>query len=304
MSLQEGPPRPPRHAGIVARRFLRHRLAVAGLAVLAGVVLLALVGGHLWRYGYTVQSNDLSQAPGWKHPFGTDALGHDMLAQVLRGANKSVMIALVVAALSTTFGTLVGALAGFYRGWVDAALMRATDLTLTVPSYAAAAVLAYQFGTRRNGWVYLALLLAAFAWMPVARVVRGVFVSLREKEYVQAARALGASNRRILLRHVLPNAMGSIIVNATLVVAAAILAETALSYIGLGIQPPDTSLGLLVSYGEGAATTRPWLFYIPGLFIVIIVLAVNFVGDGLREAFDPTQRQGQGQGGSGGRGRR
>jgi peptide/nickel transport system permease protein len=274
---------------MVLRRFLHHRLAVGGFIVLFLVVLLALFGGKVWHYSYTFQSNDLSQAPSLKHPFGTDELGHDTFARVLRGANKSIIIALLVASMSTAFGTLVGAIAGFYRGWIDSILMRVTDLMLTIPSYAAAAAIAYQFGNRGNGWVYLAVILAGFAWMVVARIVRGVFLSLREKEYVEAARALGASNRRIIFRHLLPNAVGPIIVNATLVVATAILAETALSYIGLGIQPPDTSLGQLVAVGEQAATTRPWLFYFPGLFLIVIVLSINFVGDGLRDAFDPTQ---------------
>jgi glutathione transport system permease protein len=277
------------HRAMVFRRFLHHRLAVGGFLVLFLVVFLALFGGKIWHYSYTFQSNDLSQAPGLKHPFGTDELGHDTFARVLRGANKSVVIALLVATMSTAFGTLVGAVAGFYRGWIDTLLMRFTDLMLTIPTYAAAAAIAYQFGNRSNGWVYLAVILAGFAWMIVARIVRGVFLSLREKEYVEAARALGASNRRIIFRHLLPNAVGPIIVNATLVVAAAILAETALSYIGLGIQPPDTSLGQLVAVGEQAATTRPWLFYFPGLFVIVIVLSINFVGDGLRDAFDPTQ---------------
>jgi peptide/nickel transport system permease protein len=277
------------HREMVFRRFLHHRLAVGGFVVLFLVVLLALFGGKVWHYSYTFQSNDLSVGPSLKHPFGTDELGHDTFARVLRGANKSVIIALLVATMSTAFGTLVGAIAGFYRGWIDSLLMRVTDLMLTIPSYAAAAAIAYQFGNRSNGWVYLAVILAAFAWMIIARIVRGVFLSLREKEYVEAARALGASNWRIIFRHLLPNAVGPIIVNATLVVAAAILAETALSYIGLGIQPPDTSLGQLVAVGQQAATTRPWLFYFPGLFIIVIVLSINFVGDGLRDAFDPTQ---------------
>ncbi len=290
----EGPEReftvkPRSHKEMVLRRFLHHRLAVAAFFVLVVVMMLALFGSHIWHYTYTFQSNDLSQAPSLKHPFGTDELGHDTFARVLRGANKSVIIALMVATLSTGFGTLVGAIAGFYRGWIDSVLMRATDLMLTIPYYAAAAALAYQFGGRSNGWVYLAVILAAFGWMIIARIVRGVFLSLREKEYVEAARALGARNRRIIFRHLLPNAVGPIIVNATLVVAGAILAETALSFIGLGIQPPDTSLGQLVAVGQQAATTRPWLFYFPGLFLIVIVLSINFVGDGLRDAFDPTQ---------------
>ena len=280
----------PRSQGrMIFLRFVHHRLAVVSFVILVAVVLLALFGNHLWHYSYLTQTPDNSVGPSLKHPFGTDELGHDTFAQVLRGAQKSVVIALLVATLSTAFGTLIGSLAGFYRGWIDTLLMRATDLFLTIPSYAAAAALAYQFGGSSNGWIYLAVILAGFAWMPIARIVRGVFLSLREKEYVEAARALGAPNRRIIFRHLLPNSVGPIIVNATLIIAATILAETALSYIGLGVQAPDTSLGLLVVKGQQAATTRPWLFYFPGLFIIIIVLCINFVGDGLRDAFDPTQ---------------
>ncbi len=295
---------------MILRRFLAHKLAVISLVVLAGVIALALIGGRVWHYSYTFQSNDLSQPPSWwpqswgawkgafpphrtgglfQHPMGTDNLGHDTFAQILRGANKSVVIALMVAFLSTTFGTVTGALAGYYRGLADTLLMRSTDLFLTVPAIAVAGVLSYQFASRASGWVYLAFILAALGWMPIARVVRGVFLSLREKEYVEAAIALGARDRRIIFRHLLPNVVGPIIVNATLAVAISILAESGLSFLGLGIQPPDTSLGLLVSSGVQAAQTRPWLFYFPGLFIIVIVLTVNFVGDGLRDAFDPTQ---------------
>jgi peptide/nickel transport system permease protein len=295
---------------MILRRFLAHKLAVISLLVLSGVIVLALVGGHVWHYGYSFQGNDLSQPPSWwphswggwqsaypphrtgslfKHPMGTDNLGHDTFAQILRGANKSVIIALMVAFLSTTFGTVTGALAGYYRGITDTLLMRSTDLFLTVPAIAVAGVLSYQFAARASGWVYLAVILAALGWMPIARVVRGVFLSLREKEYVEAAIALGARDRRIIFRHLLPNVVGPIIVNATLAVAISILAESGLSFLGLGIQPPDTSLGLLVASGVQAAQTRPWLFYFPGLFIIVIVLTVNFVGDGLRDAFDPTQ---------------
>jgi peptide/nickel transport system permease protein len=220
---------------------------------------------------------------------GTDNIGHDSLAQIIRGAKKSVEIALMVALLSTSLGTLIGAIAGFYGKWVDNLLMRVTDLFLTIPYIALAATLSTQFGGSKNGWVILAFILVAFGWMSIARVVRGVFLSLREKEYVDAARALGANDRRIIFRHLLPNSMGPIIVNATITVAVAILAETALSFLGLGIQSPDTSLGTLISSGVQAATTRPWLFYFPGLVIIIICLTVNFVGDGLRDALDPTQ---------------
>jgi ABC-type dipeptide/oligopeptide/nickel transport system permease subunit len=213
------------------------------------------------------------------------------MARILRGAQKSVQVALLVALLSTTFGAVLGAFAGYYRGATDSILMRFTDLVLTVPAIAVLAVLAATLADRAGNWFFIALVLAALLWTYIARVVRGQFLSLREKEFVEAARALGASDRRIIFRHLLPNATGAIIVNATITVAVAILLEAALSYLGVGIRPPDTSLGLLIQDGQQAATTRPWLFYFPGLIIIIIALTVNFVGDGLRDAFDPTQQR-------------
>jgi ABC-type dipeptide/oligopeptide/nickel transport system permease subunit len=274
---------------MILRRFLAHRLAVASLVVFLVVVILSLIGGRLWKYSYADITNEFSSPPSLKHPMGTDDIGHDSLAQVLRGSQKSVQVALMVAFLSTTVGAVIGALAGYYRGWVDSALMRFTDLVLTIPSIAILAVLASTVADQAGNWFFIGLVLSVLLWTYIARVVRGTFLSLREKEFVEAARALGASDTRIMFRHLLPNATGSIIVNATVTVAVAILTETALSYLGLGIQAPDTSLGLLIGAGQQAATTRPWLFYFPGLIIVIIALTVNFVGDGLRDAFDPTQ---------------
>jgi peptide/nickel transport system permease protein len=274
---------------MIIRRFLAHKLAVASLIVFLVVVAGSLLGGRFWHYTYADITPEFSSPPSLKHPMGTDDIGHDSFAQILRGAQKSVQVALLVALLSTTFGAVFGALAGYYRGLTDALLMRFTDLVLTVPLIAILAVLAAAVADRAGNWLFIAFVISALSWMSIARVVRGTFLSLREKEFVEAARALGASDRRIIFRHLLPNATGSIIVNATITVAVAILVETALSFLGLGIQPPDTSLGLLVSTGTQAATTRPWLFYFPGLIIIIIALTINFVGDGLRDAFDPTQ---------------
>jgi ABC-type dipeptide/oligopeptide/nickel transport system permease subunit len=274
---------------MIVRRFLAHKLAVGSLVVFLLVVVASLIGGRIWRYGYAEITPEFSSPPSLKHPMGTDSIGHDSMAQILRGAQKSVQVALMVAFLSTTIGALIGALAGYYRGWIDSALMRFTDLVLTIPLLAILAVLAANVADKAGNWFFIGLVLALVLWTSIARVVRGTFLSLREKEFVEAARALGASDARIMFRHLLPNATGSIIVNATITVAVAILLETALSYLGLGIRPPDTSLGLLVSEGQQAATTRPWLFYFPGLIIVIIALTVNFIGDGLRDAFDPTQ---------------
>jgi ABC-type dipeptide/oligopeptide/nickel transport system permease subunit len=274
---------------MIIRRFLAHKLAVGSLVVFLLMIIISLVGGRFWKYGYADITDQFSTPPSLEHPMGTDDIGHDTLAQVLRGAQKSVQVALLVAFLATTIGTVIGAVAGYYRGWVDSALMRFTDLVLTIPSIAILAVLASTVASQAGNWFFIGLILALLQWTYIARVVRGTFLSLREKEFVEAARALGASDTRIMFRHLLPNATGSIIVNATVTVAIAILLETALSYLGLGIKPPDTSLGLLVSTGQQAATTRPWLFYFPGLIIVIIALTINFVGDGLRDAFDPTQ---------------
>jgi ABC-type dipeptide/oligopeptide/nickel transport system permease subunit len=274
---------------MIIRRFMAHKLAVGSLIVFVLVVIVSLIGGRFWKYGYADITDEFSSPPSLEHPMGTDDIGHDSFAQVLRGAQKSVQVALMVAFLATTLGTVIGALAGYYRGWVDSALMRFTDLVLTIPSIAILALLAATVTEQAGNWFFIGLVLALLQWTYIARVVRGTFLSLREKEFVEAARALGASDARIMFRHLLPNATGSIIVNATITVAVAILLETSLSYLGLGIQPPDTSLGLQVAAGQQAATTRPWLFYFPGLIIVIIALTINFVGDGLRDAFDPTQ---------------
>jgi peptide/nickel transport system permease protein len=167
-------------------------------------------------------------------------------------------------------------------------MMRLVDLLLVFPVIAIAGVLTYTLGSKANGWLYIAAILAFFTWPYVSRIVRGNALSIREKEYIEAARALGATHTRTIIRHVVPNVIGQIIVTVTILMATAILAETSLSFIGLGVQAPDTSLGLLVSAAQPAVQTRPWLFYFPGLFIIIIALTVNFIGDGLRDALDPT----------------
>lgn len=274
---------------LIVRRFLRHRLAVVSLVVFLAIVLVAFVGGALWHYSTSQYTNDYSKGPSLKHPFGTTSDSRDEFALVLRGTQRSLEIALFVAIVSTAIGTVYGAISGFFRGVTDNLLMRVVDLFLTFPVIAVAAVLGDQLGPKANGWLWIAVVLAALTWPYVARVVRGVTLSIREKEYIEASRALGASNSRIIARHVVPNVMGPVIVTVTILVAGAILAETALSFIGFGVKQPDTSLGLLVYAGQTAVETRPWLFYFPGFFIILIALSINFIGDGLRDAFDPTQ---------------
>ncbi|WP_019806492.1 ABC transporter permease [Saccharomonospora halophila] len=273
-------------AQMVLKRFFQHRLAVVSLIVLVAVLLLAFVGGWLWTYDVGDITGDESQPPSWKHPFGTDAVGHDSFAQVLRGTQVSVGVAVLVAVFSTIIGTIWGAIAGYYRGWLDTVLMRIADLVLTLPLLAVAAVLGEVAG---GSWWLIAVVIAGLYWAYVSRVARGVVLSLREKEFIEASKALGAGDLRIIFKHLVPNALGSVIVNATILVAIAILIETSLSYLGFGVRAPDTSLGLLVSDNQTAVSTRPWLFYFPGLFIIVIALTINFIGDGLRDAFDPQQ---------------
>lgn len=292
----QGPARPDREftvearsqSRLILRRFLRHKLAVASLVVFIAVVLFAFVGGALWHYSYDQLTPDISAPPSLRHPFGTDSSGIDLMAMVMRGTQRSLEIALFVALTATCVGTVYGAIAGYYRGVYDTLMMRFVDLVLTFPTIAVAAILGAQVGTSAGSWFFIGIILAALTWPIVARVVRGSVLSLREKEFIEAARALGARDRRIIFGHLVPNVMGSVIVSVTILVATAILSETGLSFIGFGVRPPDTSLGLLVSQAQTAVSTRPWLFYFPGAFIILIVLSINFIGDGLRDAFDPT----------------
>jgi peptide/nickel transport system permease protein len=273
---------------LVLRRFVRHRAAVISLVVFILVTLFAFVGPLMWQYSYADITDDLSQPLSLRHPFGTDMIGHDTFAQVMRGTQQSLKIALAIALIGTVLGSLWGAIAGLYRGKLDSLMMRGVDIVLTLPTIAVAAAVAAQ-GVGRSQWWVIAVILGALTWPYVSRVVRGVVLSLREQEFIEAARALGAGNVRIIMRHLLPNALGPITVTATLTIATGILGEAALSFLGVGVQAPDTSLGLLVSLNKDAVNTRPWLFYFPGLFIIIIALTINFIGDGLRDAFDPKQ---------------
>lgn len=299
---------------IVLRRFLRHRAAMVSIIVLVAVLLLAFSSIGLdvgplqvpgwWRWGYgdvPPPVNDtaptLSLLPQWLggqgirvgvHPLGQDSIGHDMLAQTMRGAQQSIMILFVVGLVSTVLGTVIGAIAGYFGGRVDSILMRVTDLFIIVPLLLFAAIVAHTFSGA--GSIALALVLGVLSWTSLARLVRGEVLALREREFVEAARVAGAGSARIIFRHILPNTVGVIIVSATLTMSATILLETSLSYLGLGVHAPDVSLGYLIGQYETSFTTRPWLFWYPGVLIVIIALCINFIGDGLRDAFDPRQR--------------
>lgn len=297
---------------IVRRRFFRHRVAMVSLLVLLVILVLSatsigwgpIPGWWTWDWNERVpqlqdQSPTLSIRPTWlggggvhlgDHPFGVDdERGRDMFAQVMRGVQSSFIVIFVVGVLSTTIGVVVGAVAGFFGGLVDAFLMRITDVVIVVPLLLLAGTAGFSFGW--DGVWSVALLLGLFSWTGLARLVRAEFLALREREFVDAARVASASSRRIIFKHILPNTLGVVIVNSTLVMGVSILAETALSFLNFGVKPPEVSLGSLASLYQSSFDARPFLFLWPGILIVTIVLCIQFVGDGLRDAFDPRQKR-------------
>ena len=296
---------------IVRRRFFRHKGAILGLLVLGTTALLALTSvgvGPLpgwWQWTpyetppvLNAGGRPTMSLPTWlggsgfaigEHPFGQDEIGRDIFARVMAGVQTSLMVMVVIGGVAAIVGILVGAAAGFVRGRTDTFLMRATDLVITVPTLVIGAVIGKIAGGV-SGLVF-AIAMGFILWTTLARLVRGEFLSLREREFVDAARVAGASNLRIIFKHILPNAIGTVIVSVTLLMSSAILLETGLSFLGFGIQPPEVSLGQLISQYQQAFATRPWLFWWPGMFIVVIALSINFIGDGLRDAFDPRQKR-------------
>jgi len=277
---------------LARRRFFRHKLAVGSLIVLMIIVLVGVFAEQIAPYSYREQVPLDARMPPTlegQHYFGTDVLGRDYFSRTVFGIRTSLYVAGVVALLSTLIGALYGAVSGYFGGWIDNMMMRFVDLVLTLPILAVLIVIAALWG---NGTpLRVATILALFYWTTLARIIRGNFLSLREKEYVEAAKASGASDMRIIFRHMLPNSMGPIVVNATLIVATAILVEATLSFLGFGVQPPQPALGKLIDDARGFMQTMPWLVMAPGVTIVVIVLCINFVGDGLRDALDPTQRR-------------
>ena len=272
-------------------RFLRHRLAIAGLVML--IIIFGAGAFANWVAPYSFDQIDLTHlyaAPTLtaNHFFGTDELGRDFFSRTIYGIRTSEEVGLFVAVVSSIFGVIVGAVAGYYRGWTDNLLMRVTDLVLTLPALAILLTAAALWGSG-DQW-RISFILAGFFWTGTARIVRGVFLSLREKEYVEAAKAGGAGDMRIMFRHILPNTLGPVVVTGTLAVAQAILTEAALSFLGFGIKPPTPSLGVLITDGQNNPE-KWWLTVLPGLVLVLIVICINFVGDGLRDALDPTQRR-------------
>jgi peptide/nickel transport system permease protein len=279
-------PQPASPRQLFWRRLRRHRLALASIVVLALLAVVCFGASLVAPYGRDQQDLALGAVgPSWRHWFGTDDLGRDQLSRLLYAGQVSLEIGLAVALLSTVVGTAIGAVAGFVGRATDQALMRFTDLFLVLPAVAVLAIALERFGHDRFTIIWV---LAALFWMYVARVVRAQVLAVKEQEFVEAARASGAGGPWIIVRHVLPNCVGPIVVNATLAVAAAIIAESTLSFLGFGIQLPGTSWGRMLADAEGTVgTSQSYLLYFPGLAILLTVLAVNFLGDGLRDAFDP-----------------
>ena len=278
---------------LVLRRFLRNRPAVISLVVLAVLFICCFALPPLLPYTHTdLDYYALQQPPTTTHWFGTNAIGQDLLAQTLRGMQKSLLIGVAVAFISTIIAATVGAIAGYFGGWRDRTLMWIVDLLLVVPSFLLIAIVTPL--TRESGSIlWLIVLLSVFSWMISSRIVRGMTMSLREREFVAAARYMGVSNWRIIVRHIVPNVASILIIDTALNVGLAILAETGLSFLGFGVQPPDVSLGTLIADGTRSVTTFPWVFLFPAGVLVLIVLCANLVGDGLRDALDPAARPGR-----------
>jgi len=272
---------------LLARRFIRNKPAVVALCLL----VLLFVGCYAvppllpWRYT-DLDFHALLAPPSPRHWFGTDALGQDLLARILRGMQKSMLIGFCVALISTTIAATVGSIAGYFGGWRDRSLMWLVDLLLVVPSFFLIAIVTPRV-KQSSSIAWLIVLLAVFGWMVSSRMVRGLTMSLREREFVRAAKYMGVSSRRVIVSHIIPNVASILIIDATLNVGYAILAETGLSFLGFGVQPPDVSLGTLIADGTPSATTFPWVFLFPAGALVLIVLSANLTGDGLRDAFDP-----------------
>jgi len=278
------------------RRFRRHRLALASAGILALIILTVVLGPLLWQ----VPINDIDFAatlspPSWQHPFGTDDLGQDLFARVLYGGRISLAVGLAAMLVAVIVGTIIGALAGISRGLLDSALMWLTDLFLSLPQLPLLLLIIYLFrdslkavaGPEFGIFVLLVAVIGGFRWMPVARLVRAQFFSLREKEFVEAARALGASTWRQVVHHMLPNALGPVIVAGTIEVAAAIIAESTLSFLGLGFPPDIPTWGRLLYDAKDHLDVAPHWALFPGGAIFLTVLTINFCGDGLRDALDP-----------------
>lgn len=279
-------------AQLITRRFLKHRLAGIAIAVLFILVLISTFA-YLSPYSPTDQDPAHSlQPPSVAHWFGTDELGRDVFTRILYGGRVSLAVGLISTFFAILLGVVVGALSGYFGGYTDSALMRTTDAFLTFPTIFMLILLSaflreQQLPWLQNSVTVVIIIIAALSWMWTARLVRGLFLVLREKEFVSATHALGGSDSRIIMRHIMPNCIGPIMVSATLQMSLAIITEAGLSYLGFGVQPPTPTWGSILSTAQTHVFRAPWLAIFPGVMIVVTVMAINYIGDGLRDAFDP-----------------
>ena len=287
---------------MVWRSYRRHKPAMVGTIIVLVLVLAAIFAPVLTPYDPEKTDLDsMLNPPSLAHPMGTDELGRDLLTRILYGGRVSLSIGVMAMALAVFVGATIGGLGGFYGGWIDNILMRFTDMMLSFPSLFILIILAIALrdipiealrGTPFASVFSIVLVIAVLAWMQVARLVRASFLSLKEKEFTEATRCIGTSNRRIMLRHLLPNAMSPIIVAATFRVATSIITESGLSYLGFGVQPPTPTWGNMLKNAQELMTRAPWTAIFPGLMIFVTVIAINFIGDGLRDALDPYKTEG------------
>lgn len=279
-------------AKLILRRFFKHRLAGIAITILTALAVSSALAG-VNPYSPTVQEpTNKFERPGSAHWFGTDELGRDLLSRIMHGGRVSLAVGLVSTLLSILLGVIVGSLSGFFGGWIDSILMRLTDAFLTFPSIFVLILLGaflreQQLFILQNSIFVVIVIIAALSWMWPARLVRGLFLVLREKEFVSASKALGGNSFRLIVRHILPNCAGPILVSGTLQMASAIITESGLSYLGFGVQPPTPTWGSILSTAQNQIFIAPWLGFFPGSMIFITVMAINYIGDGLRDAFDP-----------------
>ena len=278
---------------LVWRRFIRQKTAVAGLIGFILIVLFALIGPYIggWEYKQVDNQNFL-KPPSSLHWFGTGQTGRDMFALTVEGLRKSLIIGISVALIQTTAAALVGASAAFFGKFYDKAILWIIDLLLVVPSFLLIAILTQKFGGQKGSTLTFILLLAAFGWMLTARVVRSMTLSVISLDYVRAAKYMSVPPFATITRHIIPNVSSFLIIDGTLAVVSAVMMETFLSYFGFGVQPPETSLGVLLSEGQKMATSFPWTFLAPATVLSLMLIFINFMGDGLRDATDPTSSSG------------
>lgn len=278
---------------LVRRRFFRNKTSIIGIVGMIVIVAFAVVGPMIAKWGFAeVDYEAFYSPPSADHWFGTTQGGRDVYAMTAEGLRKSLIIGLVVAGLQTSIAAIFGSMAAYFGGWFDKVALWVIDLLLVVPSFLMIAILSQRAGAARGSITMFIILLAIFGWMLSARVVRSLTLSVRNAEYVTAAKYMSVPPMTIIVRHILPNISSLLIIDATLGVASAVLSETALSYFGFGVQAPNVSLGTLIAEGQRAATTFPWIFLAPATVLVLMLISINFIGDGVRDALDPSSKSG------------